>query len=606
MALMLVFLTFLGVAPAVAFAQEANTPNARQDEYVFVGGKYFRADEVITTPIPGGVFGGDNAPGARVSSVDNIIVLPRGYSQEATIYMDGRRVSSIRYVIDINGVEYEGFCVDPHLPGPETAGAVYVPRGEAPQLYEALKYGFRANPYLGDFNLSDETRIWNAYITRVAVAMAAHPSRTFTGTPGNEVTYQAARNLATGVYYKQVYYDNDFANTRPAIALNGVRHAENLGSAVDASEQFARSELFSITHNNRTSSAVNPFFFEWEASTPAGARLVVEGETFVAPNVPDRAFWHTPNFHLEMPNESAFIGQEAKVYLVGRHNQYAGRVWRLQNQVNPEQWQDIAFFIPYIRSSAVFSFVSDYEVGLRIVKNDPSGQGLAGAVFSITGPDGFSEQRITPANGVINLTGLEVGTYTVTEITPPPGHSLSEPVTQIVNVVPGSTETLAVTFVNQPTSGNGPLPPPPTDASVRIQKICAITRENIPGALMRLRGMSSHQVVTGDGQIWEIDNTGINVSQVLTAGATTAVHSNVVSTVTDGVWTLENLPWGFYMVEEERAPEGFSMYPQHTVFGFWVLPPNVIVTGGPDTYNITEVGPNDNHILITFENYVRT
>ena len=179
-----------------------------------------------------------------------------------------------------------------------------------------------------------------------------------------------------------------------------------------------------------------------------------------------------------------------------------------------------------------------------------------------------------------------------------------------------------------PTPQPTPTPTPePHSAGVRIQKVDALTRENIPGALMRLRGMSSHQVVTGDGNavggdpsnhIWEIDNTGINISQVLTAGATTAVPSGVTSTVTDGVWTLEGLPYGFYMVEEERAPDGYSLLPQHTAFGFWLLPPNVIVegTGIPITcpvtgqvleviveYEIIEDGANINSILITFENY---
>jgi len=163
----------------------------------------------------------------------------------------------------------------------------------------------------------------------------------------------------------------------------------------------------------------------------------------------------------------------------------------------------------------------------------------------------------------------------------------------------------SATFSFTSTSTEIPPPPPPTDTEVTIQKIDAISRENIPGALMRLRGMSSHQVVTGDGQLWEIDNTGINVSQVLTIGATTAAPTGVTSTITrDGVWHLTGLPWGFYLVEEERSPDGYSLYPQHTAFGFWILPPNVHVNS-PDgiTYNIVEHGPNENHILITFENY---
>jgi len=64
--------------------------------------------------------------------------------------------------------------------------------------------------------------------------------------------------------------------------------------------------------------------------------------------------------------------------------------------------------------------------------------------------------------------------------------------------------------------------------------------------------------------------------QVLTAGATVG-GGDVVSTVTDGVWTLEGLPYGAYVVEEERAPANYSLLPQHTSYSFWLLPGNVTV-----------------------------
>jgi uncharacterized surface anchored protein len=133
-------------------------------------------------------------------------------------------------------------------------------------------------------------------------------------------------------------------------------------------------------------------------------------------------------------------------------------------------------------------------------------------------------------------------------------------------------------FINEPDT---PPPPEPNPTSVKIQKIDALTRENIPGALIRLRGISSHQVVTEDGQIWEIDNTGINLSQVLTAGATTG-GGDVTSTVSDGVWELEGLPYGAYIAEEERAPDNYSLLPQHTAYGFWLLPPNVSIKVNQD------------------------
>jgi len=37
----------------------------------------------------------------------------------------------------------------------------------------------------------------------------------------------------------------------------------------------------------------------------------------------------------------------------------------------------------------------------------------------------------------------------------------------------------------------------------------------------------------------------------------------------DGILTIHNLPWGYYRVQEERAPDGYSLLPQHTAYSFW-------------------------------------
>ncbi|MCL1996852.1 MAG: SpaA isopeptide-forming pilin-related protein [Defluviitaleaceae bacterium] len=135
--------------------------------------------------------------------------------------------------------------------------------------------------------------------------------------------------------------------------------------------------------------------------------------------------------------------------------------------------------------------------------------------------------------------------------------------------------------------GNGtPEPEPITSEPVVIQKIDALTRENIPGAMMRLIGMSAGYVTLPNGESVSFNNTGIQLMQVLTAGATTAASEGVISTVEDGVWTIEGLPFGFYMVYEYRAPDGYSILPAHTARGFWLAPPNVnIVASSPNNEN---------------------
>jgi len=99
---------------------------------------------------------------------------------------------------------------------------------------------------------------------------------------------------------------------------------------------------------------------------------------------------------------------------------------------------------------------------------------------------------------------------------------------------------------------------------------------------MRLIGMSSHTVVMPDGTHWTMDNTGVNLSQVLMEGAQIAPPGipGVTSTVGDGWWHLEGLPYGMYVVIEERAPDGFSLLPQHTARSFWLTPPDLTIAEG--------------------------
>lgn len=52
---------------------------------------------------------------------------------------------------------------------------------------------------------------------------------------------------------------------------------------------------------------------------------------------------------------------------------------------------------------------------------------LAGAVFSITGPNSYSNSVTTGAAGTACVDGLAFGTYTVTETTGPPGYSIDNP-----------------------------------------------------------------------------------------------------------------------------------------------------------------------------------
>ena len=44
---------------------------------------------------------------------------------------------------------------------------------------------------------------------------------------------------------------------------------------------------------------------------------------------------------------------------------------------------------------------------------------LPGAKFRVTGPDGYDQELTSDENGIVKLTGLKIGDYTVQEIKAP-------------------------------------------------------------------------------------------------------------------------------------------------------------------------------------------
>lgn len=62
---------------------------------------------------------------------------------------------------------------------------------------------------------------------------------------------------------------------------------------------------------------------------------------------------------------------------------------------------------------------------IRKVDSSNTAKVLAGATFSIKGPDGYAAEATTPADGTILLENLKFGTYTITEIKAPAGYYLN-------------------------------------------------------------------------------------------------------------------------------------------------------------------------------------
>ncbi|MDR1668574.1 MAG: hypothetical protein LBR76_01270 [Oscillospiraceae bacterium] len=328
------------------------------------------------------------AAGGAKPNLGYIAGLSGEFERNPDVTMDGKRVSAQRYIAMVDGVGYEAFCGDPKLRGPENAEAFYTMTGEAAAHFKnVLKNGYPINSDWSNLDLDQEERMWLAYITRVAVAMANNPGNTFAG--DQDVLDQARQLESGGVTANSSLYP---------IMVNGVKDAQDTGST--GTGEKAESIPFEITHNRKTNSPTNPFRFEWAAGTPDGAKLIVDGAVVAtAPNNVDTVFGEdTTSFQIEMENTEENEGKTAAVNLVGIHNQFADKIWLLQNPNNPDGWQDIVFYIPEVSASAAFSFGRDPFVPDSDPDPSGGGGGGGGGTGGGDGGDGGNANADSDAN----------------------------------------------------------------------------------------------------------------------------------------------------------------------------------------------------------------
>ena len=83
------------------------------------------------------------------------------------------------------------------------------------------------------------------------------------------------------------------------------------------------------------------------------------------------------------------------------------------------------------------TYINDQQLGaLKITKTSSKGThpGLAGAVFTVTGPNNYSASLTSGADGTVCTDGLTFGTYHITETTPPTGYVIDDTTTHDVTV----------------------------------------------------------------------------------------------------------------------------------------------------------------------------
>lgn len=161
------------------------------------------------------------------------------------------------------------------------------------------------------------------------------------------------------------------------------------------------------------------------------------------------------------------------------------------------------------------TFTNTKVVGLEIVKVDKTTQKpLQGAKFEVKKPNGeHVGDYITDANGYVMVSGLESGTYVVSEITAPHGYALNS-VPQTVEVKAG--KATRVTFENSKL-GN-----------IVIQKLDSATEKPIEGCEFLITTIEGTQIGT-----FTTDKTGL-------------IH-------------LPHLAAGTYIAKEVKAPKGYNL-----------------------------------------------
>lgn len=163
---------------------------------------------------------------------------------------------------------------------------------------------------------------------------------------------------------------------------------------------------------------------------------------------------------------------------------------------------------------------------LEVIKQDSkTSEKLEGAQFRIQGPNGFNKVATTDKQGKVNLTGLYVGDYTVTEIKAPDGYNLNSTVRNFTVSENNKLYSLTVTNIKH------------------SENLSIIKKDQegkpVPNVTFEIRHKSDNSLV------------------------------QTVTTNSSGIANINDIAFGSYVVKETKVPDGYLMdaKPQDLVVG---------------------------------------
>lgn len=155
------------------------------------------------------------------------------------------------------------------------------------------------------------------------------------------------------------------------------------------------------------------------------------------------------------------------------------------------------------------------EAQIKKVDAD-TGMTLPGAKFRVTGPDGYDQELTSDENGIVKLTGLKIGDYTVQEIKAPEGYNLATKPYYFTIHADASKNKFEHVLENVPIKNK-----------VKIKKIDEATLQPLKGAKFNITGPDGYSRVEVTNTLGEID--------------------------------LGDVLYGDYTITEIESPEGYQM-----------------------------------------------
>lgn len=159
--------------------------------------------------------------------------------------------------------------------------------------------------------------------------------------------------------------------------------------------------------------------------------------------------------HGEAEHVAIYYGDDKYIHAIGDKVQITGAGYLVDK--NGQKYQIMT----------VVKTVEDLG-GFRILKQDESGNALAGASFTITFPSGDTTTEVTNTNGIIEFSNIQSGKYTIQEVSSPDGYLLDNtPRTITVNAGDKASEHV-YSFINKQPVGEITLTKYNSDKSATV------------------------------------------------------------------------------------------------------------------------------------------